>query len=526
MPRPFLTQAGSPLVERGANGLRTVTRIYDVDAGGLTAGKVNDEVLLAYGTADEEFREAILVRRSMEQATAEKSGYKTRLVEVYQELLDGEKKTTEEDRITWTTDGRTQMERKYVCYAADAETVAAAVGTVLDGRACANSAITKQGVGCEIVETYISAGRLAQSDSPRNNGRLQLRTLTYFNQVPPTPGGYVRVDTQVRDTDGVPTYTYEFAAGSGEVDRETEYSQCGGTVDGSTGVTRLNIVHLTGSADAEPTWAPVAGLAKISVKMSEDNGYRIWRASFAKGTGLVAQSIDPFQPGLRRVMNVSLGTKVAPAGVVVRDDYRLEAGFTVYTVESIQTDDGGTLLTGVSVTAEDYVDFTYPGRAKAFEELYGGRYMLDVYQDPPVTAKVLATVSTSYVTSTVIGTLTPALWNPTRWACIRAQWIGLGNEPSNYLRALPGYRAVSETALTRTSSSLAPNNVSLFGQVVFGNTTARVQVTGGPADPGGNSYTLEAKVDSTPAFTSTAGTKYYRRVVVVAAIPAQSDLPV
>ncbi len=519
MPREFLTQVGMPVIEQAFNGLHTITRTYDVNAGGMSKEHISQQVLIPYGTQDEQHKAALLVKRQIDQSTIEKSGYELRLFEVYQEFRKNEKVSVEEDQITKLPDGRTQMVRRYVCLSNDAENLAAAIGTVVDGRACANVVVSDQGLGAEIVETYISAGKLSQVDSDSNNGALLRRSVTYFNQVPPGEAGYVLVDQSVRDVQGLPFYTYQYAKGNGEISRSTNYNQSNDA--GTTGITIIRVSHLTGPAvGANPIGTP-GGFVRVSDEMDERDGHRFWQATFAKGTGLVAENISPRQDGLREVTWVSLGTRLAPDGVIVRDDWRMAEGFKVFVVGTIQSADGGSPV-GVEITFERYVPFTYPGRAKAFTEEFGGKTMLDVFLSPPVTTQVLATVKVSYQTTPTIGGV-GNLWNPREWATLRAQWQSYNGEPTNEVRALTGYRAVGASASV-SGTTVAPSNATCRGQLVFGGTTARIIVTGGPSDPGGTTLTLDVTVE--PAFTASNGTKYYRRTEVTAAIPSQDNLPV
>jgi len=368
--------------------------------------------------------------------------------------------------------------------------------------------------------TYESPGTVTQRDNTGNNGALLTRTIISFYDTPATPSGYTLVNTSTENVNGYPYKAYTFAKGTGEVARAIDYGQS--SDQGTTGVTRTTIRYLVvPGATVQPT--SLAGSVEIARNMEEGDGYRIWTTVWAKGTGLVAQNISSRQDGLREVTNIALGTRSAPSGVVIRDDYAERDGFAVYTVTAMQTAAGGSDPTVATVVFERYVPFTYPGRAKAFEEVYNSRYMMDVFESPPITTLVKATVTVSYTTTNTLGTISD-FWNPSEWATIRAQWIGLGNEPQNLVRARPGYRSTSATAITRTSSSTAPNNVSIFGNIVYGNTTAKITCTGGPADPGGSTYTLSAELE--PAFTDAAGTKYYRKTLVSAAIPAQAALPV
>lgn len=382
--------------------------------------------------------------------------------------------------------------------------------------------IANNGAGNDpvITLTYEGTGTVKQVDETRNNGALLLTSITSFYDVPAAPSGYTLVGISNDNVSGFPYKVYQYAKGTGEVARAIDYGQS--SDQGTTGVTRTTIRYLVvPSATVQPT--SLAGSVEIARNMEEGDGYRIWTTVWAKGTGLVAQNISSRQDGLREVTNIALGTRSAPSGVVIRDDYAERDGFAVYTVTAMQTAAGGSDPTVATVVFERYVPFTYPGRAKAFEEVYNSRYMMDVFESPPITTLVKATVTVSYTTTNTLGTISD-FWNPSEWATIRAQWIGLGNEPQNLVRARPGYRSTSATAITRTSSSTAPNNVSIFGNIVYGNTTAKITCTGGPADPGGSTYTLSAELE--PAFTDAAGTKYYRKTLVSAAIPAQAALPV
>lgn len=522
--RQYVTQLGRPSIEEAFNGLRTITRYFTVNGDGLPAERVKDEVLLSYGTEDGEFKGALLVKRGMAPVSSLPNSYIQRLTEVYQEFQPGQKVGIGEDQIIKIEDGRTMMVRRYVALAAEAETIAAAIGEIVDGRACQDVKILKQGVGAEVVETYISAGILAQSTDYSNNGLLEIQSITYFNGTPSTPAGFTLIGSTIQNPNGLPGRTYRFARGNGEISRRTSRAQNGTTTDGSEGVTKLTITELTGPSASEPSWSGVSGYTKVLVDKDERDGHKVWRAVYAKGAGLVEERIDyDAIPGLRVVTDFSLGTKVTPTGIVTRDDWRNDEGYRVFTVTAIQTAGGGADPTSITVAAERYVNFTYPGRAKAFTETYDGKLMLAAFLSPPVTTLVKATVTISYVTTSTLGSPSPALWNPTDWATIKKQWVGSYGRQTSEIRALPGYRSVSATPVTHTGDG---TDSSIEGSIIYNATTARITVTGGPADPGGNSYTLDAEIDPNPVFTSTGGTKYYRKTVVTADIPAQPSLPV
>jgi hypothetical protein len=369
--------------------------------------------------------------------------------------------------------------------------------------------------------TFEQSGTTSDTTETRNNGALLIRTIRSVHTAPATPDGYTKIRDQDDNPNGFDVFTYTFAKGVGEIGQQVSYAQSDDA--GTTGATVTTIRYIVaGEGTVQPT--TLSGSVKIGEDYTDQDGYRIWTTTWAKGTGLVSQLISARQDGLREVTNISLGTRVAPDGVVIRDDYRIVEGFKVYTVSTIQEADGGSDPTDAEVEFERYVPFTYPGRAKTFQETVNTYIMLDVFLSPPVTTDVKATITVTYTTTATIGTVAN-YWNPSEWATLRAAWVGWGDKPYNQVTALTGYRSVSATAIEVTASVVGDgSDVSCLGNPVFGGEKAKVWCTGGPADPGTNTYTLDVTLE--PAFVSTAGTVYYRKTVVTATIPAQASLPV
>lgn len=263
-----------------------------------------------------------------------------------------------------------------------------------------------------------------------------------------------------------------------------------------------------------------AGYTSIGTPVQNPLGYPIYTYTFAKGNGLAAQYIASRQDGLREVTNIALGSRIAPSGVPIRDDYKQDDGYTIYTVTCMQTADGSGTVTGATQSYQRYVPFTYPGRAKAFVQTVSSQSFLDVFLSPPVETLVLATVGISYVTS---GTLTVSdFWNPTEWASLNATWVGAYGVAAARNIPYNGYRTTSATPVTLTSSGF---NSAIFGFNIFNGETGVITVTGGPANPDGQTYTLHAEIE--PAFYDTTnGHAFYRRTAIVATIPSQPSLPV
>lgn len=338
------------------------------------------------------------------------------------------------------------------------------------------------------------------------------------------PGGSVKISVDRQDVAQGRIWTSMYASGQGTIATETNYPHI------DSGGNHLLVITKKTAINAAPSApAPVISGTVLLIKADVRNGTRfeagvvIYDYEWAEGNGVIASRITSRTDGLREVTFVSLGVRNAPTGIVVRDDYENGPGYTVYTVSSIQSAAGGTPTSG-SISFQNYVPFTYPGRLKAYSQSISGiRTMLDVFKSPPVTTEVIGTISVTYTASNTISGLPFSLWQPTDAAVMRAQWIGLGNNPNSIVEAHPGYRAENSSA-TFTASAIAPNNLSIFNQVVYGGTTAYITLSGGPASPGGGNWVLHASIE--PAFTDSGGTVYYRQTIVSAFIPSQPALPV
>jgi hypothetical protein len=221
-----------------------------------------------------------------------------------------------------------------------------------------------------------------------------------------------------------------------------------------------------------------------------------------------------------------------PAGVLLAKDSDDRDGHTVWTVSTMQLAAGGADPT--SGTAHSFTTmhpFRYPGRAKAITTTItagSAKLCFDVYKSPPVDLLVLATVTITYQTSNALGTVTPTLWNPDNWATIIAKYWGWNAYPKAVVETLTGYRSVSDTPITFNGGALGGEQTCLGDRVYgYGSLTPySLTVFGGPANPDSTDYSLAAEIDAEPAFVAYGGTKYYRRTIISATIPAQTALPV
>ena len=288
---------------------------------------------------------------------------------------------------------------------------------------------------------------------------------------------------------------------------------------------KLVIYRRTALGKQAPTpEATIGGTVVLISTVARTDGSDYYDYTWAEGEGVIDHSIRSRNDGLREETYVSLGEKVANLyGVLIVDDAEEMSGVTKYTTTAIQAANGASPL-AASLTLPRNVRFPYPGRAKAYSKnIVAAWYAYDVFLSPPVEVELPGTVTMTYQADNSLGSV-GTRWQPTAWATIEAAWYGLGGYPQSHIEALRGYRSVSATPITATFGSLDTNGGTMLGQTAFGGSTGTLTVYGGPPDPGGNTYTMDAYLEV--AFTSTAGTVYYRKVVVSVTVPAQSALPV
>lgn len=322
------------------------------------------------------------------------------------------------------------------------------------------------------------------------------------------------------------TLTGTFVA---EVDDVTDYE-----MNGLKRVTRVLIAQAGTSVASYVVGTQTYGtgyLAKVSIE-GNDAWVRV-RAEYLDA-GIVSRTVRLLDGGLREETISAFYTRVAPAsGIVVYDREENEDGYPVWTVTAMQSRTGGDPTSGTAESYTQLESFTYPGRAKLFTQTktFGAVdfNFTDLYLSNPISQLLDCTVTVSYSATNSIGTLANTLWNPEGWATLNAVYLvenSVGGGRSK-VQALDGYVVAapdSGNTQTITDASAAGEVAIFFGSFLntgFGGTAV---ISGGPASPGGSTWTLKYSV--TPAFVGTDGTQYYRRTIVTCAVPAQPALPV
>jgi len=198
---------------------------------------------------------------------------------------------------------------------------------------------------------------------------------------PVSLAGSVEVGRSFQDLDGHRIWTTTWAKGTGQISYEVRYVQS--LNQGTSGATVITIRHLTDiSVNTNPISTP-AGTVLISEDKSNQDGYRIWTAVYAKGgSGIVSSTTDTQNGGKlilyrRTAIGAAPTTPSATIGTVVSTSQtsRNDNGYVIYDYswaegvgvvgERIQYRDGGLRLINREILlaqgASDYSAYTPAG---------------------------------------------------------------------------------------------------------------------------------------------------------------------
>ncbi len=219
------------------------------------------------------------------------------------------------------------------------------------------------------------AGTIDSKVDTREGGKLIIYSITAIAVAPSTPaatiGGTVTlISANTRNgtdaANGTVVYDYVWAEGLGEISSETAYGQS--SDEGTTGATVTTIKYLSALATAANPITPPASTVLIRVDYTMQDGYKIWTAIYAKGTGEVARDITYQQTSdggtngatLTTITHLTASTvsanpTSAPAGsTLIKLDHREADGWRIWTVaygqgtgtvlSDVQTREGGKLI--------------------------------------------------------------------------------------------------------------------------------------------------------------------------------------
>jgi len=402
------------------------------------------------------------------------------------------------------------------------------------------------------------SGLISDSRDPANNGRLIIYRRDQLGSAPTAPsatigGTVIEIDSSERISDGYTVYSKTWAEGIGIVSKGTQPR------DDGLMLAAWTIFGAPGAAWATTLAAVGGGPAGVLHKLDYDEldgvirWQPIWIQNTAGASPLVGTTVAGFEMlsagntdyGAVPTVTISGGGGSGATATAV-----LSGGTTGYITSLTLTDPGSgyistpqvtiapdnsdtpvfiAILTGVAVTRERFVQFTYPGRAQAVNIAHpdvANSHALDIHLSPPIDATLIGIEEINYRADSSIGDLTHPLWNPLEWATVFAQYRNLDSNltPVSRVEGLRGYRAmggVSAISQVHTVGHLISVMGSVVGYAV--SSAAYLKVFGGPDAPDDRTFTLQADTDL--AFLGHDGTKYFRRRVIYATIPTQNAIP-
>lgn len=491
----------APTIDRLPDSRIRISRTYDViNFAIFTPVELAAEVWLPWGTPDTKYPVALLVKQDVKGQHPAGSGMRADptispekhppLLERIFEQIDPSLETAVGNAdVNIGADGLITVKQDYLQFS---------TGTAIYGvpgvtpcpppwdTQCVlkDDERTDDGTLRRIKRVFISQGLIKQKFEYRNNGELVIQTLTYVNQIPPTPSGFTLIDSNVENPGFLPVFTYTFAKGYGVIDIRIQAREGG---------LRLQTYISLGTAYNAGIMQPTG------ILMANDQE---WVEGMYKYTTTCMQSAAGGNP--------LIGTAIAYWD---KHPFRYPGRAKAF--------------------------------AKSFPAVYGSNSSgkgtftataYDVFMSPPVDVELDSLVSITYGTANYL-TLGTSFWNPDNWAVMQAVYQRSQTiTPVSQIKALNGYRAInSGTALPFTAGStiisfgagtvdVTANVTSCLGDPIYQLSSGSLVVTGGPAAPDGQTWILSAKLE--PAFQDFYGTKYFRQTVVAATIPTQTALPV
>jgi hypothetical protein len=431
------TQNRAERVEVQPDARLRVTQVYDVLDYVVRNGEASflAEIKLPWGTPHPTYDNCRLVKQDVlgqiENPFKQPNDPPPQLVRVWDQIPENDQVIVGEPGISYDQYGRKTVVIEYIQFSAGTSTYAYVVGTTpapAPNTECILKTYESTNDGTLIRKklTFIDSGELSDTEELKFDGNLVVRTLTYLNEIPPTPAGFSLVTTSTEFVEGLPVYRYGFvkaeggSSGSdGVISDKTSYNIS--PDQGTTGVTVRTIRKVTpSSVNTNPINNPI-GYELIDVDYDDQDGYRLWTAVYAFGQGLVSSDVDISNDGKlyvysKRSINAapsapspSIGGTVvlikssvrngtdAAAGTVVYD-YQWAEGNGIISNKSQTREDGSIVYTVVELDAAAMTP-AYPGTGTGYlvaldQDARDGHYVnTATYIKPPATVTLKKVVN-------------------------------------------------------------------------------------------------------------------------------------
>ena len=157
-------------------------------------------------------------------------------------------------------------------------------------------------------------GEVSRSTETRNQGKLTITTIEALGAAGTATG--VEIEATTREQDGYTLFRNTFADGSGEVSRTTETKN-----QGKLTITTVEALGSAGSATG----------VEIEATTRKQDGYTLFRNVFADGTGEVSRTVETRNQGKLTVTTVeALGSAGSATGVEIEATTREQDGYTLF----------------------------------------------------------------------------------------------------------------------------------------------------------------------------------------------------
>lgn len=453
-------------------------------------------------------------------------------VKLTYETLTSTLTQVQDDTISCTSNGLKQVERVTIAVAGTAySNVVGSSSIVSDGTTLylARKVIEQNDAFMQVTETWIEAGILSRSKD--SVGSQLAVSFEMFNQTPTASdansygGGssYTLASENESEVDGIPTRRYTFLE-AGVLSRSKD------NVGSQLAVSFEMFNQIPTVSDAN-SYGGGSSYVLADESESEVEGIPTKRYTFLEDGAVLSTSEKNLSEGVKEVTTVFFNTEGATTGPVIAQSTRDVDGLPTISVTTLQDKDGNSIVQGGENLVHSYeqlTQFTYPGVVEIGQTTLTGTGSLfnfeskDFVLDPPVESLVKAT---TYVFFQTANTITSAdytynnsagLWNPTEWASGSATGIGWNYTPFSKELAFRGYRSIPSSF-----SGIEDGDpwALIAGTRMFQETSWAISVSGGPQDPAGKRFVLDVKIST--AFDDVADTTYYKKVIVVADIPAK-----
>lgn len=404
------------------------------------------------------------------------------------------------------------------------------------------------------VEFGYGAGLVLDTVQRKHNDKLRIYHKVALGTAPTIPSGadtlgstVMLLDSGAKKDNGYTVYDYTWAEGIGIISERTQSRE--------GGLLLFNRDFLTppGTTDIT-TWTPAAGIL-VNKEYNDLDGYRRFSATWMQksdgtspttGTAVATEAWTPFTyPGRAKTFSVAF-TAGGYTSHRAREVYLSPPVQGLVLATTTITYQTGATVGALANTLWNPTEWATL-RARWIAWVNSPRSKVEGLRGYRVAGHSVTGDAVSNLFTSGGGTIPHGMANTDQvyFSSVTGGGGAIAINTIYYLRAI-GTAYTFELAATSGGAQIdigtnvtaaemhlvgglsggSGFDTSVMGDRVYASTDWRIDLIGGPANPGGSTWTLAAAVDPSPAFIGYDGTKYYRLVVVTATPAAQAALPI